>query len=146
MNLTPDDEALVREARVAHFATVDERGRPHVVPVCFVYSDGIAYIALDAKPKRVPVTHLRRVRNLLANPDVQLLVDRYAEDWSRLAYVQLRGRASLIEPGAEHAKAVVLLRAKYQQYLAMPLEDAPVIRIDVYKLVTWSASEAQPAP
>ena len=130
----------MRDARVGHFATVDDRGRPHVVPVCFVLTDGIAYIALDAKPKRVPVTRLRRVRNLLANPEVQLLVDRYAEDWSRLAYVQLRGRASLIEPGLEHAKAFTLLRAKYTQYLTMPLEDAPVIRIEVYDAVSWSAA------
>ena len=112
-----------------------------MVPVCFAYHAGVVYIALDAKPKRVPVTRLRRVRNILANPEVQLLIDRYAEDWSRLAYVQLRGRASLIEPGPEHSQAIVSLRAKYTQYLGMPLEDSPVIRIEVYDLVAWQAAE-----
>ena len=140
MNLTPGAETLVQEARVARFATVDERGRPHIVPVCFAFRDGVAYIALDAKPKRVPVTRLRRVRNLLANPEVQLLIDRYTDDWSRLAYVQLSGRATLIGPGPEHAEALVLLRARYLQYLAMPLEKAPVIRIDVHRTVAWGAS------
>ena len=141
MDLPPDLEALVRDARVARFATADEQGRPHVVPVCFVCRDDVAYIALDEKPKRVPVTRLRRVRNLLANPEVQLLIDRYAEDWARLAYVQLRGRAGLLDPGPEHVEALVLLRAKYTQYLAMSLEDAPMIRIEVYDLVAWQAAE-----
>jgi PPOX class probable F420-dependent enzyme len=141
MDLSPDLEALVRDARVAHCATVDAHGRPHVVPVCFVYQDGLAYIALDAKPKRVPVTRLHRVRNLLLNPEVQLLVDHYDDqDWSRLAYVQLRGRATLIEAGHEHIEALVLLRAKYAQYVAMPLDAAPMIRIEAYEVVSWKAT------
>jgi PPOX class probable F420-dependent enzyme len=123
VTLTPGLEAFVRDARVARLATVDQQGRPHVVPVCFVYTDGLVYSVLDAKPKRVPATSLRRVRNLLVNPDVQLLVDRYDEDWNRLAFVQLRGRAELLAPGAEHAEALGALRAKYPQYASMSLED-----------------------
>jgi PPOX class probable F420-dependent enzyme len=140
--LTPDLVALVRDARVARLATVDEVSRPHVVPVCFVYRDGVAYVALDAKPKRVPVTQLRRVRNLLANPDVQLLVDHYEEDWSSLVYVQLRGLAGLLGPGGEHAEALALLRAKYKQYQAMALDDTPIIRIEVRQAVGWTAQGA----
>ena len=142
MDLPPDFDALVREARVARFATVDEHSRPHVVPVCFAYQDGIAYIALDTKPKRVAVTSLRRVRNLLANPQVQLLIDHYEEDWSRLVYVQLRGHAGLIEPGPEHAEALGLLRDKYPQYRDMPLDVAPFIRIEVYDAVSWRGGES----
>lgn len=140
MELSPHVEALVREARVARLATVDGCGRPHVVPVCFTFADGVAYVSLDAKPKRVPVTRLRRVSNLLANPEVQLLVDHYDEDWTRLAHVQLRGRANLIEAGPEHASAVRLLRQKYPQYRDMPIEDAPVIRIEVYRAVSWRSN------
>ncbi len=140
MELSPDLKAFVRDARVARLATVDEHNRPHVVPVCFVYRDAIAHIVLDAKPKRVPVTSLRRVRNLLANPEVQLLIDRYEEDWSRLAYVQLRGRASLIEAGPEQADALARLRTKYPQYESMAPDDAPVIRIEVYDAVAWQGS------
>ena len=138
--LTPDLETFVRDARVARLATVDERGRPHVVPVCFVYQDGAVYSVLDAKPKRVAVTHLRRVRNLLANPNVQLLVDRYDEDWTRLAYVQLRGRAEILQPGPEHAQALATLRAKYRQYAAMALADAPLIKVTVEDHVAWQAT------
>jgi PPOX class probable F420-dependent enzyme len=121
---------------------VDERGRPHVVPVCFVLNGDIVYIALDAKPKRVPVTELRRVRNLLANPVVQLLIDRWDEDWSRLAYLQLRGRATIVEAGDEQALAIRLLRAKYPQYRQMPIDSAPVIRIEVLSHVAWSAEQS----
>lgn len=136
-SLPPNLEAFVRDARVGRLATVDEQGRPHVVPVCFAYIDGVAYSALDAKPKRVPAERLRRVRNLMANPDAQLLIDRYEEDWSRLAYVQLRGRAGLLYPGPEHAAALAALRAKYAQYADMPMEDALMIRLTVEDYAAW---------
>ena len=64
-----------------------------------------------------------------------------AEDWSRLAFVQFRGRASLLHPGAaEHGPAVAALREKYAQYLAMALEALPLIEIEVERVVAWRAS------
>jgi PPOX class probable F420-dependent enzyme len=142
MVLSPRLRTFAQNARVGHFATVDERGRPHVVPVCFAVQGNIAYIALDAKPKRVPVRGLRRVRNLLANPEVQLLVDRWDEDWSRLAYLQLRGRATVIDAGDEQAAAVRLLRDKYPQYRDMAIDAAPVIRIEVRRYVAWPREQS----
>jgi coenzyme F420-0:L-glutamate ligase/coenzyme F420-1:gamma-L-glutamate ligase len=139
VTLPSDLEAFVRDARIARMATVDEHGRPHIVPVCFAYQTGIIYSVLDAKPKRVPVRQLRRVRNLLANPNVQFLVDRYEEDWLRLRYVQLRGHASLLEGGPEHESAILLLRDKYDQYEAMPIANAPVISIHVDSFHAWQA-------
>jgi PPOX class probable F420-dependent enzyme len=139
-SLPPELESFVRDARVARLATVDEHGRPHIIPVCFAYQNGFIYSVLDAKPKRVPVRQLRRVRNLLANLHVQLLIDRYDEDWSRLRYVQLRGRASLLEGGPERSGAIALLRDKYEQYTSMQLDDAPVIKIDVEGYFAWAGS------
>jgi PPOX class probable F420-dependent enzyme len=135
--LTPEVAQLLARARVARLGTVDGDGRPHVVPVCFVLEAARAYTALDEKPKSVPPEELRRVRNLLANPQVQLLVDEYDEDWTRLAFVQLRGRASLLYPGGEHWFALQLLRAKYPQYGSMALEDRPLIRVDIEEFVAW---------
>jgi len=137
VEISPAAEDLVREARVARLATVDERGRPHLVPVCFVFADGVAYSVIDEKPKRVAPARLRRLRNVAANPYVQLLVDVYDEDWTRLVYVQLRGRASILEPGREQAAAVRSLRAKYPQYAAMALDEMPVLRIAVERAVVW---------
>lgn len=140
--LSPIAWTYLRAHRIAHLATADRQGRPTVVPICFA-DDGVAiYSALDAKPKRVPPTRLRRVRNLLENPTVSLLVDDYSEDWSRLAYVLIRGRASLVEPGtAEHGAAIARLRTKYPQYREMPIDEWPVIRIEPIAATVWGAIE-----
>jgi PPOX class probable F420-dependent enzyme len=135
--LTPEVEAFVRSRRVARLASVDERGRPHVVPVCFVLDGASVYSALDEKPKRVADSSLRRVRNIVANPEVQLLLDEYDEDWRHLAYVQLGGRAELIESGDEHSTAVRLLRQKYRQYESMDLAVRPVIALRVERATAW---------
>lgn len=137
-----DVRRFVAGARVARLATASADGAPHVVPVCFVLTGGLVYIALDEKPKRVPPERLRRVRNIAANPRVQLLVDRYDEDWSRLGFVQLSGSAALMEGGAEHSNALALLRAKYPQYREMALESRPVIRVVVEGVVFWGEVDA----
>lgn len=130
------------DGRVARLATVDEAGYPHVVPVCYA-TDGQAYYSpLDAKPKKAPLAQLKRVRNIRANPRVALLIDHYEEDWSRLRFVMVQGRAELLDGGAEWQTARSLLEAKYPQYRALPLPpDGPVIKIVPDHVVGWS-----PAP
>ncbi len=138
--LSPEQTAFLVRQRVARLATADGAGRPHAVPVCFAYAPGSIFIALDEKPKDVPVTRLKRVRNILENPDVSLVADRYAEDWDLLAFVMVRGRAELLEPGSEeHAAAVRLLRGKYHQYEAMRIEENPVIAVRAEKAASWGA-------
>lgn len=128
--------------RVARLASVDEHGRPHVVPVCFAVDDLAIYIPLDEKRKRVSPERLRRVRNLLAHPDVTFLVDDFFEDWSRLAYVMVRGLAGVVTPGDDqHARAIQLLREKYPQYASMSIESRPVIRIVPYSSYGWSPGD-----
>jgi coenzyme F420-0:L-glutamate ligase / coenzyme F420-1:gamma-L-glutamate ligase len=138
--LDPEQTAFLVGRRVARLATSDAAGEPHAVPVCFAYSPGAIYVALDEKPKDVPPTRLKRVRNILENPKVALVADRYAEDWSLLAFVMVRGRAELLEPGTgEHAGAVRLLRGKYHQYEEMRIEENPVIAIRPSKVASWGA-------
>ena len=145
--LTSEQTAFLVRQRVARLATADAEGRPHAVPVCFAYRAGTICIALDEKPKDVPPDRLKRVRNILENPDVTLLADRYAEDWGRLAFVMVRGRAGLLEPGAEeHAAAVRLLRGKYHQYEEMKIEENPVIAIRPESVASWGALDAPPSP
>ena len=97
--LNQEQISFLARRRVARLATADRVGEPHIVPVCFAYSPGGIYIALDEKPKDVPPARLKRVRNILENPRVALVADRYAEDWSLLAFVMVCGRARLLEPG-----------------------------------------------
>ena len=140
--------------RVARLATAAERGKPLIVPVCFACGKGCIYSVLDEKPKRVTATRLRRVRNILANPQVCLLVDHYEEDWSRLAYIIVEGTAKIItektegtEPTegterTEYAESLRLLRGKYPQYRAMRLEGRPVIKISPQRFIPWKATSA----
>ncbi len=86
------------------------------------------------------------MQDLLANSRVTLLVDRWDEDWSRLAWVRAYGTATLLERAddpAEHDLAVTALRAKYRQYLEHALESRPIIRIAVDRVVSWGALSAE---
>ena len=130
-------ERFVRAHHVARLATVDEHGRPHVVPICYAYASGRLYTPLDLKPKTRAPEGLRRVRNILANPQVQVLIDDYDEDWSRLAFVQLRGSAALLHEGGEYRRALRLLARKYPQYQALPLAGRPIIAVTVEQVVAW---------
>lgn len=138
--LSAEETAFLVRRRVARLATADAGGRPHAVPVCFAYAPGSVYIALDEKPKDVPVARLKRVRNILENPQVTLVADRYAEEWGRLAFVMVRGRAELLEPSTgEHAAAVRLLKGKYHQYEEMGIAENPVIAIRAEGVASWGA-------
>lgn len=132
--------AKIQQARVARLATVDRKYRPHVVPICFVYTGGVFYTALDRKPKRVPVKDLARLRHIRTIPKVALVLDEYHEDWGRLWYVLVRGKARLVPESAhqERTKAIRHLRAKYRQYAAGMLpDDAPIIRITPERITSW---------
>jgi len=112
------------------------------VPVCYAWGGTAAYIALDAKPKRVAPGLLRRVRNILENPRVALLVDHYSDDWSELRYLLLRGPASLLPPGDDEQQlAIQLLRDRYGQYQHMPIEQHAVIVLRPESVVAWAFAE-----
>ena len=135
----PEAEAMLREARVARLATADANGQPHVIPVCLAFDGAAIYVVIDEKPKRAAPQRLRRVRNIIANPQVAVIVDHYEEDWRRLRYTLVTGTARVIESGADHARAIALLREKYPQYRAMHLEDRPVLVISPTSTVAWAA-------
>lgn len=123
-------------ARVARLATVDPEGRPHLVPVTFALRDDVVVTAVDAKPKTT--THLRRLRNIAAHPEVCLLVDAYDEDWNRLWWVRADGRAEVLTKGSAWGDAIAWLVAKYDQYAETP-PTGPVIRIEVTCWSGWAA-------
>jgi PPOX class probable F420-dependent enzyme len=139
-------ETFLRKQRVARLATVDTRGRPVVIPFCFVYDGKIFYSSLDEKPKSVAPEKLRRSRNILRNPEVAFVVDHYEENWNRLWFVLVRGRAKILRSGKEHVRALELLRRKYPQYRRMVLENRPVIKIVPWKIRHWDAAAQQRQP
>jgi PPOX class probable F420-dependent enzyme len=122
--------------RVGHLATADARGTPHLVPVCFVVSEGALYITIDQKPKG-DVRALKRLRNIIENPLAAFVADRWDEDWNRLGWVMLRGSAEVLADGAEHDRAQALLRSRYRQYQRMELAGLPVIAIRIERVTSW---------
>ena len=136
--VSSEHAAFLERQRSGRLATVDPRGQPHAVPICYALLDGVIYTPIDEKPKTGHPRELRRVRNILANPKVCLVVDHYEDDdWSRLAWLQVRGEAGLVEDEAERKRALVALRARYRQYRAMALEELPLLRITPTRLVSW---------
>jgi PPOX class probable F420-dependent enzyme len=124
--------------RVAHLATADARGAPHVAPVCFAITDRTLYITIDEKPKRQAGQPLKRLRNIAENPAVAVVADRYDEDWTRLGWVMLRGKAEVLSPGGtEHTRAQLLLCRRYRQLNEMHIESLPVIAVRIEDVISW---------
>jgi PPOX class probable F420-dependent enzyme len=134
--LTERQRRFLDHGRVGHLATADGRGEPHLVPVCYAASKDTLYVTIDQKPKREDIP-LKRVRNILANPQAAFLVDRYDEDWRRLGWVMLRGAAEILAEGPEHDRAQGLLTARYPQYRAMHIADLPVIALRIARASDW---------
>ena len=131
-----DRRAFLDHVRVGHLATADATGAPHLVPVCFAVDANNLYVTVDEKPKRQD-RPLKRVRNILENPRAVFIADRWDEDWRRLGWVMLRGRAEILDGGAEHDCAQALLVARYPQYRAMNLADLPVIALRIARAASW---------
>jgi len=126
--------ALLDEARVARLALLDEEDLPRVLPITFAVFEGAVWSAIDQKPKRSASP--ARVRRLRRRPSAALLVDFYDDDWSRLAWVELRGEVS-VEP---LGPAVGALAAKYPQYVDAP-PPGPLLRLAVGRVTTWRAAD-----
>ena len=139
--LTESQSRFLADARVGRLATADPEGQPQVIPVCFAFNGEAIYIVLDQKPKSVELSRLRRVRNILANPQAALVIDHYEEDWAQLRYVLVSCSAEMLSGDEDEAAvAVSLLRNKYLQYRGMDLDGNPVIKLIPKRFTAWSYS------
>ncbi len=138
--------AFLSERRVAHLATADRSGVPHVVPVCFAVRGETLYITIDEKPKRGAGLALKRLRNIAENPAVAITVDRYDEDWSLLGWVMLHAKADILAGGEEHDEAQALLRHRYAQLVPMAIADLPVIAARIERATSWGNLSVAPSP
>ena len=136
-SIDPAVSEFIRDHRVARLATVDDAGSPHVIPVCYAFDGERIYTALDLKPKRVEGSMLKRVRNILKNPRVALVIDDYSESWGDLAYVLVHGVASIVDNGEEQRLGEELLRSKYPQYRELLEPGATMIGITPEKVISW---------
>jgi len=134
-----DARARFARAPVARLATVRADGSPHIVPVCFALAPGSDTLVsvVDDKPKRT--TALRRLDNVRAHAAVSLLVDHYDDDWSRLWWIRVDGRAAVVDGGPEHERAVAWLADKYHQYRDR-VPAGPVLRVAIERWHEWSGA------
>lgn len=143
---------FLQDQRRGVLATTADDGHARLVPICFAVvlpGSGSAapgaeprlYTPIDVKPKvSADPLRLARVRDIAVRPTVTVLVDRWDEAWDRLAWVRLVGRATVIDRAGgdgEHEVAIAALRARYLQYAAHPLEERPLIRVDVSAVTAW---------
>ena len=137
-------KTIIDKARVARLATVDTEFKPHLIPVVFVFDNDCYFIPIDEKTKRSRPENLKRVKNIQENPNVALLLDEYNEDWTKLFFIMIQGKACIIG-GKELEqqndlllleKAQKLLSDKYHQYQKTGIGEY-VIMIIPQKVITW---------
>jgi PPOX class probable F420-dependent enzyme len=129
--------------KVARLATASKDGQPHVIPFCYAFDGDRFYFVVDEKPKRQTGKPLKRIQNIIENPQVSVVIDDYDDDWTQLAYVLVSGSAVLVEDEQEYDRALSLLRERYPQYRTMDLTFAhnPMVRITPTRVHAWGKIE-----
>jgi PPOX class probable F420-dependent enzyme len=128
-------QQLLADARHAILGTVAADGRAHLVPVCYALDAGAIVIAIDEKPKSG--SPLARLRNIARDARVTLLIERYDDDWTELAWLRIDGRATVLDTGGERPRALLALRERYPQYGDMRLEALPLIVVEIEASRAW---------
>jgi PPOX class probable F420-dependent enzyme len=139
MELNPTVRRFIERQRVARLATVDAEGAPHLVPICFALVGDVLYSVIDEKPQQT--TRLQRLLNIEAEPRVTVLFDEYHEDWTRLAWVMLRGDAAVCADSGEFWEGLAALTARYPQYRNMNIDGRPMIRVRCEAVTQWGQLE-----
>jgi PPOX class probable F420-dependent enzyme len=126
--------ALLETEPVARLGLTDDAGAPRVLPITFARVGEHVWSAVDDKPKRRRGDQLARVRWLRARPRAALTVDRYDDDWERLAWVQLLGEIAILDEAPIEA-----LQARYPAYRERAPR-GPFLRLKPDRILCWRAT------
>ena len=129
--LTKKLAEFVQLERVCRVATSGAAGMPHVVPVCHALGGGKLYIGSGTG---------RKMKNLVENPQVTVVVDVYSDAWSLLRGVMIQGRAKLVRRGPGFRRGRDLLYRKYPQYrreAALSPSDSVIVEITPMRVFSW---------
>lgn len=126
-------QALVHETRVAHLGLLDESGHPRVQPITFARVGPSLFFAIDDKPKRRTPARIARLQR---DPRATVTIDRYDDDWSRLAWVQVLATATI---HVAHDEAMAVLRSRYATY-AQQAPPGPLVELSPLRILCWRAS------
>ena len=132
---------LIKGTKVARLATVDQKSHPYVVPVVFVFHENSFFIPLDEKVKTINARKLKRVKNIEKNANVTLLIDKYQNDWKKLFFLMIHGKATVIDEKNSKLmdKIHKLLISKYPQYKKIGVGNS-CITIHPTKVTFWKNS------
>jgi len=141
LKLNQKTMTLIKGVKVARLATVDQKSHPYVVPVVFVFHENSFFIPLDEKVKTVNARKLKRVKNIEKNPNVTLLIDKYQNDWKKLFFLLIHGKATITD--GKNSKLMdkihKLLISKYPQYKKIGIGNS-CIAINPTKVTFWNNS------
>ncbi len=141
IELSQDACDFLDEQRVGHLATSTPDGEPHVVPLCYARLNQTLYFVCDEKPKRHGPRSLKRLSNLQKNGRAALVVDRYNEDWTKLAFLLLQLDAEVVVRDVEYEQALAALRSRYRQYenMSLTIDSNPMVRMTPSSAHFWKA-------
>ncbi len=131
--LPPWAARLLDEIRVGHLGLLDEHAHPRVQPITFARVGDAIWSAIDDKPKRRPPARIERLR---ARPQAALIVDRYEDDWTRLAWVQVLGDVTIVDADPDALRA---LQLRYPAYRGAP-PPGPLLKLIPRRVLCWRAS------
>jgi len=114
-------------ARVCRVASVDRTSVPHAAPLCHAFDPQrrTVYVATDGLT----------AMNLRVRHRAAIECDDYFEDWDRLRGLVARGRAKVVDRGAELDRARRLLKRKFKQY--RDAEIGSVIALHLEDVTSW---------
>ena len=124
-------EAFLKEPNVAVLATVDARGRAHAAPIWYLYDDGVFIMSTGRGSQK----H----RNVEANPDVTLVVDRRTLPYYA---AMAQGRAEIVPGFPDEDRRRLAVRYLGEElgdaYLATSAGDSITIRLRPRKVIEFN--------
>ncbi len=124
-------EAFLSEPNVAVLATVDAKGRAHAAPIWYLYDDGVFIMSTGRGSQK----H----RNVEANPDVTLVVDRRTLPYYA---AMAQGRAEIGPGFSDEERRRVAVRYLGEElakaYLATSAGDSVTIRLRPRKVIEFN--------
>lgn len=106
IQLTEEEQReLIEDARILQIASIDPDGRPHLVPMWFVFDDEgvIAFTTYGASQK---------VKNLERDPRITALAET-GDAYDQVRGLSIDGRAEVIRDPHVTARALQLVGARY---------------------------------
>ncbi|MBZ4319934.1 pyridoxamine 5'-phosphate oxidase family protein [Streptomyces huiliensis] len=124
--------AWVHRNRLGRLATVGRDGAPHAVPVIYAYDHRRNLLVFMSAPGT------RKVRNLLADPRVCVVVD----DGQTLRGAQVSGRARVVDGGPEFDGLQRYLLEQGRVTHVRPASEQVVVVVEPDRWVSWGLAAA----